>query len=285
MLGWVTRDFAALGLATPRLDAELLLSHALGCDRVRLYMDMQRPLLAAELDAVRALVRRRRKREPVAYILGRREFYRRELEVTPDVLVPRPETELLVDRALDALPAGATRALDLCTGSGAVALALALERPGLHVDATDLSQAALEVAARNLGRYQLGERVRLWPGDLFQALPAGARYPLVVANPPYVGEREWPELAPEVTQHEPRSALLAGDDGLEVLRRLCAAVADFVEPGGALLLEVGHGQAREVAALLQAAGGFAPAKLHRDLAGIERIVETRRLSTASAQQP
>ena len=200
MLGWVTRDFTALGLATPRLDAELLLSHAMGCDRVRLYMDMQRPLLAAELDAVRELVRRRRKREPVAYILGRREFYRRELEVTPDVLVPRPETELLVDRALEAAAAGATRALDLCTGSGAVALTLALERPGLQVDATDLSPRPCRWPRATWRATRSRSACGCGRATLFEALPAEASYPLVVANPPYVGEREWPALAPEITR-------------------------------------------------------------------------------------
>jgi release factor glutamine methyltransferase len=276
MLGWMTQDFSSLSLGTPRLDAELLLSHALGCDRVRLYMDMQRPLLSAELEAVRALVVRRRRREPVAYILGRREFYRHELEITKDVLVPRPETELLVDRALEILPAAATRALDLCTGSGAVAIALALERENLEVDATDLSEAALALAARNVERHGLTLRVHLHLGDLFAALAPGARYPLVVANPPYVGEREWPSLAPEVTQHEPRMALLAGPDGLAVLRRLCAAAPDFLEPSGALLLEVGRGQAEAVCELLAAHASLEGVRSHKDLAGIERIVEARR---------
>jgi release factor glutamine methyltransferase len=276
LLAWTTQDFKALGLHSPRLDAELLLSHALGCDRVRLYMDMPRPLEQSELDAVRALVIRRRKREPVAYIVGRKEFYRHELEVTPDVLVPRPETELLVDRARELLPAEASGALDLCTGSGAVAIALALERPELRVDATDVSEAALAVAARNVERHALQARVALHHGDLFEPLPAGARYPVITANPPYVAEADWPGLAPELRLHEPAVALLAGAEGLDVLRRICEDAPDFLEPGGALLLEVGQGQARAVGELLAQQGSFEPAVSHKDLAGIARIVEAKR---------
>jgi release factor glutamine methyltransferase len=276
LLAWTTQDFKTLGLSSPRLDAELLLSHALGCDRVRLYMDMQRPLQSSELVAMRELVKRRRMREPVAIILGRKEFYRYELEVTKDVLVPRPETELLVDRALELLPADATSALDLCTGSGAIAIALALERPGLCVDATDVSEAALAVATRNVERHALGSRVRLYLGDLFAALSGAASYPLVTANPPYVAEGEWPALAPELRLHEPRLALVAGPDGLDVLRRICARAAEHLQPRGALLLEVGQGQADAVADLIAAEGSFEPAASHKDLAGIARIVAARR---------
>ena len=275
MLGWMAKDLAALGISSPRLDAELLLSHALGCDRVRLYMDMPRPLDAAELAAVKALVVRRRKREPVAYILGRREFYRRAFEVTADVLIPRPETELLVDRALEALPAGEGRALDLCTGSGAIAISVALERAELRVDATDVSEAALAVARRNAEQLGASERVRFFTGDLFAAVRAEAPYALITANPPYVGEAEWPSLAPELA-HEPRLALLAGDDGLDVLRRLCAEVGDYLAPGGVALFELGRGQADEVRALLCADTRLEDVCTHHDLAGIERIVQARR---------
>jgi release factor glutamine methyltransferase len=282
MLGWMAQDFAALGLGSPRLDAELLLSHALGCDRVRLYMDMPRPLDAAELAAVRGLVVRRRKREPVAYILGRREFYLRWFEVTQDVLIPRPETELLVDRALEALPAGEGaaegRALDLCTGSGVIAISLALERPQLKVDATDVSDAALAVARRNAQTLGASERVQFFAGDLFAAVRGQeGQYALIAANPPYVGEAEWPSLAPELA-HEPRLALLAGPDGLDVLKRLCAQVADFLQPGGVALCELGSGQAETVRALLAADPRLMDVHTHKDLAGIERIVQARRVA-------
>ena len=271
----MAQDFTALGIATPRLDAELLLCHALRCDRVRLYMDMQRPLERGELEAVRALVVRRRAREPVAYILGKREFYRYELEVTRDVLVPRPETELLCDRALELLPESATRALDLCTGSGAIALVLALMRPSLEVDATDISPDALAVAARNLERHGAQTRVRLHRGDLFAALPEQREYPLIVANPPYVAERDRESLAPEVERFEPHVALFGGRDGLDVIRRLCAESPSWLAPGGVLLFEIGHDQATETSALLAATGAFCEPVIHKDLARIDRLVEAR----------
>jgi release factor glutamine methyltransferase len=276
MLSWMTQDFASLGIASPRLDAELLLSHALSCDRVRLYMDMPRPLDAQELAAVRALVVRRRKREPVAYILGRKEFYRHTLEVTRDVLVPRPETELLVDCALELLPDAEARALDLCTGSGAVAIALALERAQLEVDATDISDAALAVAARNAERLGANARVRFHRGDLFAALPSRAqRYALITANPPYVAEADYASLAPEITEHEPRVALVAGPQGFAVLERLCAEAADWLEPAGAVAFELGQGQAPRVIEMLAATRRFEPATARKDLAGIERIVTAK----------
>ena len=276
MLSWITRDFAQHGVASPRLDAELLLSHALGCDRVRLYMDMPRPLEATELAAVRALVVRRRQREPVAYILGRREFYRRTFEVTRDVLVPRPETEILVDRALEVLPADAELALDLCTGSGVIAITLACERPALRVEATDLSEAALAVARRNAEQLGVADRVAFLQGDLLSPLPQGARYDLVVANPPYVADVELAELAPEVRDHEPSLALIAGAQGLDVLRRLCAGVADVLRPGGYALFEIGAGQAHAVCAMLADEAALRDVCTHRDLSGIERVVQARR---------
>jgi release factor glutamine methyltransferase len=276
MLGWMAKDLAALSLASPRLEAELLLSHALGCDRVRLYMDMQRPLDKRELAAVRALIVRRRRREPVAYILGRREFYKRDFEVDASVLVPRPETEVLVDRALDALPDGVARALDLCTGSGVIAITLALERESLLVDATDIFEPALAVARRNAARHAIEDRVQFHQGDLFAALPEPRRYALIAANPPYVRDAEWPDLAPDIAEHEPRIALLAGPSGLSVIERLCEAASDWLEPGGRLLMEVGRGQAAAVSELLSRTGSFDRIAAHRDLASIERVVEAHK---------
>jgi release factor glutamine methyltransferase len=272
----MTQDLAALGIPGARLDAELLLAHALGCDRVRLYMDMPRPLQRAELALVRSLIVRRRRREPVAYILGRREFYRREFEIDAAVLVPRPETEVLVDRALEALPSTATRALDLCTGSGVIATTLALERPGLTIDAGDVSAPALELARRNATRHGVQDRVQFHLGDLFQALPEVRRYALIVANPPYVAERDIAGLAPEIAQHEPRIALLGGASGLDVIERLCAQAPDWLETGGALLFEIGQGQAANVVDRLARAGRLERVATHRDLSGVERVVEAHR---------
>jgi release factor glutamine methyltransferase len=273
LLAWMTQDFGALGLDTPRLDAELLISHVLGMGRVRLYMEFDRPLSAAELAELRALLVRRRRREPVAYIVGQREFYLREFAVSPAVLIPRPDTETLVARALELLPAEQpARVLDLCTGSGAIAVTLAAERPHVQVTATDVSAEALALAQGNAQRHGVLPRMRFLHGDLFEALPRGEHFDLVVANPPYVVAGEIPELAAEL-QHEPVLALSGGDDGLLVLSRLCAEVADSLEQRGALLFEVGAGQAPQVERLLRAAGRLGDVRSHKDLGGIERVVE------------
>jgi release factor glutamine methyltransferase len=276
-----------MGITTARLDAELLVAHALGCDRVGLYIDMERPLQADELARIRKLVVRRRRREPVAYILGRREFFGRQFEVTPAVLIPRPDTETLVERALGILDREhACRVLDLCTGSGAIGVTLAAEREQLTVDATDISGEALQVAGRNAAKHGVEARVRFFRGDLFSALPrgSGARgaaregadgYGLIVCNPPYITGGQWQQLAPEVTGFEPEIALRAGVDGLDCHRRICAEAGDWLQPGGSLLLEVGHGQAEAVAEMLRGSGRFSPVIFHADLAGIRRVVEGR----------
>ena len=274
MLGWMADDLAGRGIEGARLDAELLLAHALGCERLQLYLEMDRPLAEAELARVRGLVVRRRAREPVAYIVGRREFWGRRIQVTSDVLVPRPETELLVEVGRARVGEGAARLLDLCTGSGAVAIALALERPGAVVDATDASEAALAIARANVAAHGLDARVRLHFGDLFRALREPHRYDLITANPPYIAEAEWLSLPPEVRQHEPRIALVAGPEGIEVHRRIAAEAANWLAPGGSLLVEVGAGQAPTVVALLRDAG-LIDVQAHRDLAGIERVVSAR----------
>ena len=273
MLAWIAQDFGALGIATARLDAEILVGHALGLARVKLYLDLDRPLDHAELAAIKALVVRRRKREPVAYITGTREFYRRSFEVTPAVLIPRPDTETLIERALELVPAdAAARLLDLCTGSGAIAVTLAAERPLSQVTATDLSAAALELARRNAERLGVRERCEFLEGDLFVPLRAAGRFDLVAANPPYIAEPELESLQPEIQKYEPRLALAAGPDGLEHLRRLCQGAAAHLAPGGSLLFEVGAGQAEHVEQLL-AAEGFVDVRSLKDLGGVARVVE------------
>lgn len=249
----------AAGVESPRLDAELLLAEATGWDRARFAAD---PDVGVPADAGRRFgesVRRRLRREPVAYILGRKGFRNIELAVDRRVLIPRPETELLVELALELRPASV---LDVGTGSGAIALAIADELPGCEVTATDTSPAALEVARTNAERLGLSGRVRF----LESSIPEGDSFDLTVANLPYVADPDWPSLQPEVTQWEPREALLAGPDGLDAIR---AAVLQVQQ--GTLALEVGEGQAEDVAELLRDAG-FAEIRTRRDLAGIERVV-------------
>ena len=250
-----TRALAAAGCDTPRLDAELLVAAAAGTTRERLVLDAG-PALDADAEArLRELVGRRAAREPIAYVLGRRAFRRIELAVDPRVLIPRPETELLVEVALE-LPRGAW-VHDVGTGSGAVALAIADERQDLRVSASDVSEAAVEVARANASR--LGLTVELWVASGLPEPAAGAD--LVVANLPYVALEEWAALAPEIVENEPRAALVAGADGLDAIRELVATAP----PGTRLALEHAPRQARAVRALL---GG---ARTLHDLAGRERV--------------
>src|SRR3954469_5417012 len=268
---------AAVGVDEPRLDAELLLGEAMGCERSALIADGGAEVPASAGREFGEMVRRRLRREPVAYILGRKGFRRLELAVDPRVLVPRPETELLVELALELRPA---RVLDVGTGSGAIALAVADELPDVEVTATDTSPATLEVARGNAERLGLGERVRFVEGTL----PDDERgWDLVLANLPYVAERDWPSLQPEVTKYEPRSALLAGPDGLDAYRALipeCSPRLSRYEERmrGALAVEVGEGQASAVAELMRTAG-LGEVEVRRDLAGIERVVVGRSVKT------
>ncbi len=270
LVGW-TQDFLARkGVDAPRLTAELLLAHALSCDRVRLYLDFDKPLGEPELARYRELVRRRADGEPTAYLLGRREFHGRPFLVDPRVLVPRPETEHLVEAALAALPEGG-RALDLCTGSGAVAISLALDRPGARVLATDVSEEALAVARENATR--LGAVVELATGDLWAAVHGEVRFHVVVSNPPYIPTKELAGLSREV-RREPCIALDGGEDGLTFLRRIVAGAPSRLLPGGALCVEM-HESHLEVLPRLCLEAGFASAEARRDLAGLPRLVVAR----------
>jgi release factor glutamine methyltransferase len=252
----------AAGVDTPQLDAELLLAAAMGVDRAALYRDPDRELPSDAIRPFQELVVRRREREPVAYALGRKGFRHLELAVDSRVIVPRPETELLVEVALG-LP-HAARVLDVGTGSGAVALALKHERPDLAVTATDVSASALEVARANAER--LGLDVAFAQSHLLEAVEG--TLDAIVSNPPYVTERDRAGLAPEITRHEPPHALFAGPDGLDVMRQLVPAAA---ERAPWLAVEIGAGQADAVEELMRSAG-FAEVGRHHDLAGVERVL-------------
>jgi release factor glutamine methyltransferase len=287
LLRWTLRHFAERGIESPRLDAELLLAHALGCDRLRLYVEHDKPVGEAERTRFRELVAARaRERVPVALLTGQREFWSLPLRVTRDVLVPRPETETLVEVALAAFPEreAELRVLDVGTGSGAVALALASERPKARVTATDVSAAALALARENAESLGLASRVRFLEGSLFEpVLPGtvaaagegeGGRFHLVVSNPPYLTRREAPSLAPEL-RHEPERALFAGEEGDELLRALVAGVAAVLEPGGLAAFELDPRQAEPIAQAL-AAAGLVSVAVHRDAARRPRVVSGRR---------
>ncbi len=255
----------AAGCETPRLDAEVLLAHVLGVERARLLVDRELPVRGEAVRAFQNAVRRRSvEREPVAYIVGSRGFRRIDLQVDPRVLVPRPETELLVEIGLT-LPRGA-RVLDVGTGSGAVALALKDERPDLQVAGSDVSADALDVARSN--GLRLGLEVRWLHADLLTGVNDG--FEAVLSNPPYVAEAERAQLAPEILRHEPSGALFAGEDGLAAIRGLLAQLADRARVR-LVAIEVGAGHAEAVAGLIREAD-FPTVRAERDLAGIERVV-------------
>lgn len=272
-LGAAVDALAAAGVDEPRLDAELLLGEAMGCGRASLVAEPGAEVPAAAGRRFGEMVRRRLRREPVAYVLGRKGFRKLELAVDPRVLVPRPETELLVEVALELRPG---RVLDVGTGSGAIALAVADELPECEMTATDTSPAALEVARANAERLGLADRVRFLEGTLPPADDPDGCYDLILANLPYVAERDWPSLQPEVTQWEPREALLAGSDGLDAYRSFIPESAGLFhryagQRAGALAVEAGEGQAPAVAEMMRAAG-FGAVEARRDLAGIKRVV-------------
>ncbi len=277
LIAWTQDFFARKGVDAPRLTAELLLAHALSCDRVRLYLDFDKPLGDPELGRFRDLVRRRAEGEPTAYLVGRREFFGRPFRVDPRVLVPRPETELVLEAALAALAPGGA-ALDLCTGSGCLAISLALERPGARVVATDVSEDALAVARENAAA--LGAVVEFATGDLWAAVHGGARFDVIVSNPPYVPAGELAGLPREV-RREPCIALDGGEDGLEAIRRIVAGAPARLVPGGALCVEMHESHAEALPRLCREAG-FSSAEARRDLAGLARFTVAR---MAAAGEP
>ena len=272
LLRWTTDYFAGRGIDNPRLDAELLLGETLGLDRVGLYLNFERPLQGEELAAFRDKVRRRAGREPLAYILGETEFWSLPFRVTADVLIPRPDTELLVEESLKRV-VGPARVLDVGTGSGALAVALAHERPEWMITAIDLSPAALAIAAENAGKNGVAERLAFVEGDLVR-LPDGP-FELIVANPPYIPHGELAGLMPEVRDFEPRLALDGGSDGLDAYRALAHQAETRLAPGGWLLVEVGFDQAAVVQELF-AGEGLTELFAARDLGGIERVVGGRK---------
>ena len=276
VLAWATDDFKRRGNKSARLDAELLLGEALGLDRIKLIVEAERPLSDDELGRYRDLIKRRRAFEPMAYILARREFFALPMRVDRRVLIPRPDTEVLVETALSGTREQHLfgRMLDLCTGSGCVAIAFAKERPTWRVTAVDLSPDAVVVARENAQRAGVVHNLAVLEGDLFAALPEGAQFELITANPPYIPSDEIATLDPDVRDFEPRLALDGGADGLVVTRRLVGAATRYLSPGGLLALEGGFDQAPAVAQLLEQAG-FSQIARNRDLAGVERVVSGR----------
>jgi len=323
LIEWTRGFFEKKGVAQPRLEAEVLLAHVLGAERIDLYLRYEQPVGEAERAAFRDLVRRRAEREPTRYLVGTCEFMSLALKVTPACLIPRPETELLVEEVLRLagagrrlpvaaapgvrrrLPVAAAQpqapgaerrdgraqpsagagappaplsAIDLCTGCGCIAVSLAAYLPVAGVTATDISPPALDVARLNAEAHGVAGRVKFLAGDLYDALDAAGAEPadFLLANPPYVAEREWETLAPEIRLHEPRAALVAGPAGTEVIERVLKGAPAYLKPGGALLVEIGAQQGPAAAAKAAAVRGLADVRLVKDYAGLDRILVARR---------
>jgi release factor glutamine methyltransferase len=269
-----TQFLQAAGIDSARLDAEVLMCHALGFDKPELYLSFDEQLDDGVKYQFDIFLMRRSRREPLAYITGCREFWSLNFRVTPDVLIPRPETERLVEIALDC--AGAfdrdvpLRILDIGTGSGAIAVSLAKELPRAQVWATDVSLPALEVARHNAAHHGVAQRIQFAGSDLFDSVGKG-EFHLIVSNPPYVGRGELATLAPEVSQWEPRSAWDGGSDGLDYYRAIITEGFRHLLPGGALIMEIGTDLGRPVAQLLRNAGNYTAAKIYQDYSCRDRV--------------
>jgi release factor glutamine methyltransferase len=319
LLTWTTEFLAGRGSDSPRLDAEVLLAHARGCERIALYTAFGEEVSEEIRGRFRELVKKRSEGMPVAYLVGKKEFFSLSFKVTPDVLIPRPETEHVVTAALDVLrgPKGSGLRVqgsgseeqevrgqtsdvsedqipnlkseipnlkflaDVGTGSGCIAIAIAKHAPAARLVATDTSAAALAVARENADAHQVAERIEFHQGDLLSMLPAQRQFDAVVSNPPYVGTREQGTLAPQVRQHEPAAALFGGEHGTETIARLIPQAAERLRPGGWLILEVSPLVADAVAKLIADSGAFEPAALSKDLAGLVRVVKALRLTAGS----
>lgn len=295
--------FARKGVPTPRLDAEVLLAHVLGMQRIQLYVNFDRPLDPAELAAYRQVTAERGRRVPVAYITGKKEFFGLEFKVTPAVLIPRPETEVLVEQVLAWAAGGPAdrqgtemggadgdadrpvgpclRIADIGTGSGAIAVTLAVKLAEAEVWATDVSEAALVVARANAEAHGVAERVRFRQGNLAEPLAAAGFFDAVVSNPPYVAEKEAATLAPELA-HEPHEALFAGPDGLLWYLELIRQAAPLVRQAGMFAAEIGAEQARAVSDLARATGVFRDIRVVKDYAGLDRVVVAERAADTGA---
>ena len=278
LIEWTKGYLDKKGVATARLDGELLLAHILATDRTHLYMNFDQPLTEQELTDFKALLQRRAEHEPLQYITGEQEFWSIPFRVNPSVLIPRPETELLVEEGARALcrnfPDKALKVLDIGTGSGALAAALASELEGAAVTGVDISKDAITMARENIERNGLSSKVNILEGDLFGPV-AGTKFHLIVSNPPYIPKGDLATLQPEVKDFEPLSALDGGEDGLDYYRQIIPAAPGFLVPGGWLMFEHGAGQSGDIVRLFEKTGCFEEITSVNDYAGLDRLVKGR----------
>ncbi len=279
VLGWTIAHLKKHGSQSPRLDSEVLLAYARGCQRIELYTHFDDSLTNDERTVMRQLVQRRAQAEPVAYLVGHREFFGLDFRVTPNVLIPRPETETLVMEVLQIVEDfPEPRILDVGTGSGCVAISIAVNQPRAQVTASDVSKAALQVARKNADGHAVAERIQFLLGDLFAPMTSDQQFHIVASNPPYVTESEIGTLPADIRLHEPRPALDGGSDGLVVLRRLIEQAPTHLIDSGYLIFEISDGQGTRVCDLLNANGSYTDIEVVKDLAGQSRVVRALKVS-------
>lgn len=283
ILNWTTGYFQKQGIESARLDAEILIAHAMKFERIGLYVQYTMPVAEPEREMIRELVRKRAtERVPVAYLVGHKEFFGIKLEVGPAVLVPRPETESIVEagraflEAEDGFKKQEARVLDIGTGSGAIAIAMAIQNPEIHLVATDISSDALEIAKRNADNHGLGERIEFIQSDVFEALDPALSFHLILSNPPYIDPAEREELMPDVRDHEPEEALFAGNQGLEVLEAIVTRAPEFMHDGALLALEFAPpSRVPVLSALVASHSSYGPVAEVKDVAGVAWGVQAR----------
>lgn len=283
LLTWTTDFLKKHNSESPRLDAEVLLAEARGCQRIQLYTAFEEVVDEATRGKFRELVKRRGEGTPVAYLVGRKEFYSLAFKVTPDVLIPRPETEHAVVTVVDHIKelgqrGKPIRIADIGTGSGAIAVAVAKHAPHVEVTAIDVSPAALAIAQENAQTHQVADRIVFLQSDLLSKVDVQAKYDIIVSNPPYVTKAEWNELEPSVRDHEPQLALVGGEQGWEVTARLIAEAAERLVAGGWLVIEIHSGHEAQVHKLLADDGRYSPATTVKDLANLPRVVQAQLIS-------
>ena len=277
LLNWTSRYFEQHGIPNPRLDAEVLLGHLLEKSRLQLYLHFEMPVFQEHLTPFRELIKKRIERTPVSYLTNRKEFMSLDFYVDERVLIPRPETEQLVEAVLTTKTGDFQRLLELGTGSGVIATSLAVHQPEWDIIATDISEPALAVARKNAETHAGTAQIRFLSGDLFEPIKAmdpdeEIRFDWIVCNPPYIKKTEWDTLSPDVRDYEPEIALFAGDDGLAVIRRLIAEAPEYLTPNGKLILEIGDAQADAIRMLIDAEPAYCTYQLIKDYAEKERIV-------------
>lgn len=273
LIQWTTEYFKRYDIPSPRLDAELLLSHVLGTNRLQLYLRFEMPVFPEHLVSFRELIKKRAVYTPVSYLTSRKEFYSLEFHVDSRVLIPRPETEVLVENVLQAQEAPC-QLMDIGTGSGAIAIGLAVNRPEWEILATDVSAGALEVAQKNAVAHKCADRLTFLRGNLFEPLEGlpNPQFDWIVSNPPYVSTAEYPSLPPDVRDHEPETALLAGDDGLDIILGILEGAPQFLKPGGRVGLEIGHNHSQDVQHIVQSNSAYSECQVITDYSSVERVV-------------